>query len=358
MPRPKSFLAVEKKRQAAAKKNPALFGPAALPYGRYSSPTLKHPDPPSYPFCLPIEVAAENLFAPVRDQIMRFGEKGIPWHKGLNGGPTSHLCSSQVCCVNFLAPFADKPFELITLIQRVFPSAVAMLPVGDASGDDVVEFEWIGDPARDYLDEGGKQKRRTRGANCTSADAAVRYQDAVGDEHVVLIEWKYCESYPDLERIAPERRLLATNGGEYTPSAQTRIDRYEERLPTVATLPATVTFADLCVEPLYQLMRQQLLAHEMETTGQEATSVSVLHLAPRANHGFRTITSPALRAWAERELPEKDRSVTDAWHLLLTNPARFRHVAVEDFFAPALGAGGAELDAWRAYTKARYSWVW
>ncbi len=343
-------------RQAGLKADRALFSSEASADGPYSAPTAKRTVFPTYPFCLPLAHSSENLFPGVRDQIGSFMSKGIPWHKGVSGGPTTHLCSSQVCCLNFLAPFVARPEALLGLVQVLYPEAVKMVPVDPEGEGDYVEFEWIGNREINYLDEGGKGGR-TRGANCTSADAAVRYADSLGFEHVVLVEWKYCESYRDLERIPPEKRLLSSKSGACTPSAQTRKSRYEARLNAMVDLPEGVTFDELCVEPLYQLMRQQLLAREMETTGKEAGTVSVLHLAPRSNHDFPRVTSPAVRTWVSGQFPDEEIGVTEAWSCLLGRSERFKHLAVEDFFAPALAGTDEALDAWRDYITARYSWV-
>lgn len=354
----KPFLSVEKLRQAQVKSNPDLYSKEAMQDGAYSLPSVKRPTPPTYPFCLPLEYAHENLFHGVRDQIDSFAKRRIPWHKGINGGPTTHLCSSQVCCVNFLGPLAQKPDALLDLVQGSYPAAAKMVPVDPEGDGEYVEFEWIGNPKVNYLDEAGSVSGvRTRGANCTSTDAAVRYAGSDGAEHVVLIEWKYCESYSDLEKISAERRLLSTKNGLPTQAARTRRTRYEKRLKAMIDLPEGICFEDLCVEPLYQLMRQQLLAREMETVGTEADSVSVLHLSPRANHDFPRITSPALRTWAESQYPGQDLSVTEAWRRLWAGGGRFQHAAIEDFFAPALAGTDSALTAWRSYITKRYSWV-
>ena len=48
-----------------------------------------------------------------------------------------------------------------------------------------------------------------------------------------------------------------------------------------------IPYADLFVEPFYQLMRQQLLAHAMERSGElDADTVRVLHVAPATNTNF------------------------------------------------------------------------
>lgn len=66
-----------------------------------------------------------------------------------------------------------------------------MLPMEEGEFPDrYVSFEWIGH--EDYLKEKkSKDGRRTRGANCTSADAAVMFDREDGLRQIVLIEWKY-----------------------------------------------------------------------------------------------------------------------------------------------------------------------
>ncbi|MCZ7662703.1 MAG: hypothetical protein M5U22_07100 [Thermoleophilia bacterium] len=172
MAKVRSFLSEEKQRQAALKHDPELFTLSAQADGHYSA----RPESPRYPFCLPLDVAGENLFVGVRNQIEAFAAKGIPWHKGIEGGPTTHLCSSQVCCVNFLAPFASKPDALLALVRAHYQDATSMVNVDPHGRGDLVKFERIGNRMLNYLDEGSKRSgTRTRGANCTSADAAVRY---------------------------------------------------------------------------------------------------------------------------------------------------------------------------------------
>jgi hypothetical protein len=54
-------------------------------------------------------------------------------------------------------------------------------------------------------------------------------------------------------------------------------------------------------EPFYQLMRQQLLAREMETAREcGADVVSLLHIAPAQNACFQRVTSPNLKFEHER----------------------------------------------------------
>src|SRR4051812_42820320 len=60
-------------------------------------------DGPAHDFCLPAQFAELNLLPEVRlDALHLFGRLGIPWHAGVGGGPSNHLLSSQVQCVNAL----------------------------------------------------------------------------------------------------------------------------------------------------------------------------------------------------------------------------------------------------------------
>ncbi|RPI07635.1 MAG: hypothetical protein EHM71_10125 [Zetaproteobacteria bacterium] len=136
--------------------------------------------------------AEENLFPEIRQAALAyFKAHGIQWHDGHDGKPSNHLCDSQVCCVNLLFPFAHRPDALAAVLRPLFPALRAMLPI---EGGQYVTFEWIG--KENYLKERtGAKGTRTRGANCTSADAAVVFERTDGTRQTLLIEWKHTESY-------------------------------------------------------------------------------------------------------------------------------------------------------------------
>ena len=158
------FLESEKQRLVVFKQNSPYFSAAAKDNGIYKN----H----AYPFCLPVEYAHENLYPEIRSSITEyFLRRAIKWHDGQNGNPSNHLCDSQVCCANFLYPFADKPEALATLLRPIFPTLKEMLPIEDGQ---YVAFEWIGE--QNYLGEKiSRNGKRTRGANFTSADATVLF---------------------------------------------------------------------------------------------------------------------------------------------------------------------------------------
>jgi hypothetical protein len=122
----------------------------------------------TYPFCLPAEYAAHNLLPDVRDDALAlFAEHGIPWHAGVaDGRPSNHLLSSQVQCANALTPMVRDPNRIV----RAFGEVVDIAEVLEIEVGRFLTFEYIG--PRDLLGETVLGRRRTRGTNCTSVDAA------------------------------------------------------------------------------------------------------------------------------------------------------------------------------------------
>ncbi len=174
----------EKPNQSAFKQSSPTFTPEARQDGFYRT---KH-----HPFCLPLKYAEQNLFPAIRESALQhFAKHEIKWQDGQNGKCSNHMCDSQVCCVNFLFPFADQPDALAHLLSPSYPQLDHMLPVEDGK---FVSFEWIG--AKNYLGEKiSRNGERTRGANFTSADAIVIFERTDNKRQIVLIEWKYTESY-------------------------------------------------------------------------------------------------------------------------------------------------------------------
>jgi hypothetical protein len=323
-----TFLDTERTRQARFKQESAFFSNAAKADGVYLGLARS--------FCLPAQCAGENLFHEIRAAaIANFTDHRIQWHQGETGQPNNHLCSSQVCCVNFLFPFAANPRALVELLRPLFPTIQRGLPI---EGGQYVAFEWIG--ARNYLGEKVRTVR-TRGANATSMDAATMFEHSDGRRQIVLIEWKYTESYSGTMKV------IAATGTDRTAIYRPLYERsdfplYKDLLPSFDTL--------FC-EPFYQFMRQQCLAHEMERARElGADTVSLLHIAPAHNHELRKVTSPSLRHLGE--------NVTDVWTALVREPGRFASISTEALFAPILSnADFPELRAWQEYISGRYAWV-
>ncbi len=323
------FLKEEKPKQIAFKLNSPYISERARADGMYK----KH----SYPFCLPQEYAQENLFLEVRQSAQDyFTQFSIRWHDGRNGAPSNHLCDSQVCCANFLFPFADKPRPLAKLLSVLYPNLKKMLPI---ENEQYVAIEWIGQ--ENYLGERmSKNQKRTRGANFTSMDAAVMFENADGSKQIVLIEWKYTETYYSTNL------KIAKSGTDRSLIYAHLYDNDDDLLDK----EKLTSFDDLFYEPFYQFMRQQYLANEMEKARElGADIVSLLHIAPAHNKDFKRITSPKLKSI--------DKSATEVWSKIVKKPNRFISVSTENLFGKFDISGYPELKEWHNYIMARYTWL-
>jgi hypothetical protein len=114
-----------------------------------------------------------------------FRRHAIRWW-GDSGGPTASPISSQVACVNHLEPARLDLTVGLAVTQSVLPGAERVMAVEDGG---FVAYEWIGE--RNYL----KERGQTRGAHRTSLDALM-VAEAGSERILLLIEWKYTESYP------------------------------------------------------------------------------------------------------------------------------------------------------------------
>lgn len=276
-----------------------------------------------------------NLAPEIRDfALAYFAQYGIAWHIHAN-----HALSSQIACVNMLMPLARRPRLLGELIGAVLGrEAPNMLPVepGPDGQPVYVGFEWIG--RADYLNEWSSGKA-TRGANVTSTDAIVRFEGDQGPE-TLLIEWKYTETYAS----ATERWQ---NGNA------TRRQRYAAKAfapdgPVRAELDLDVE--DFFHEPIYQMLRQTMLAWQMQKHGEDgATRVRVLHVSPRGNTVLHRMTAP--------KLPTGD--AFEVFRSLLVDPDIFMQTTTEALFSSLLASEPDDSDvrAWLTYARERYSFL-
>jgi len=157
---------------------------------------------------------------------------------------------------------------------------------------------------------------------------------------VVLIEWKYTESY---------------NGNfiKYADSGRDRTEIYRhlfDKADCPINKDILPSFDFLFYEPFYQFMRQQFLANEMEKAHEMgADTVSVLHIAPAHNADFRKVTSPGLEKLGE--------SATSIWKKLVKDEDRFISISIENLFGNLLETQLPEMMSWVEYIHARYQWI-
>lgn len=264
-----------------------------------------------------------------------FKEKQITWHIHAN-----HGLSSQVCCLNFLMPLATRTDVLSQLIGNALEiEAPKMMEIESGPNGEswFIGFEWIGE--KDYLNETGASTR-TRGANATSSDAIVKFRYA-GRVETLLIEWKYTETYgAPIANNVREGAALTSN--------QVRAKRYQDLMfspngPIRNDL--NLKLEDFFWEPFYQLLRQQMLAFQMEKAREAQTDrVRVLHLSPAGNRRLHAVTSNALSRFGADAFPVFAETLVD--------PTSFISQTIEQAFGPLV----AEMpdDPWSTYLVGRY----
>ena len=225
----------------------------------------------AYEFCLPPAYASLNLLPDAHESATTlFAELGIPWHAGVGQGPSNHLLSSQVQCVNALMPMVDDP-ERISL---AFGSVLDIGEVLQIEPGRFLTFEYIG--PSDYFNE-SPGRERVRGSRCTSVDAAFRYRTPTGEVELALVEWKYVEEYRRARRPDPAKD--ATRRGRYFTAWSN---------PAGPVRDYVLSFQDILDEPFYQLVRQQLMAHQLEVDRVlDADVVRVVHVHPAANDAYQ-----------------------------------------------------------------------
>jgi hypothetical protein len=282
---------------------------------------------------------ALNLAPAIRDVAMRYmRDNKIAWHADSN-----HARSSQVCCLNFLMPLAANPGMLSRVIGDALGIASPkMLEV--ESGPDgrpwFIGFEWNG--RKDYLNEGDNQGKRTRGSNSTSVDAVVRFRHD-GSAQTLLIEWKYTESYGGpIKAEGNAARIKRYQNLVFAPDGPVRDD-----LGGPIRDELGLKLEDFFYEPFYQLLRQQMLAFQMQRLKEDgANRVRVLHIAPAANLALTRVTSPALKRFGNNAFT--------VFRSLLTRPEDFVSRSTESLFGPLMSDLNND---WAAYLARRYAFL-
>jgi hypothetical protein len=241
-----------------------------------------------------------NLWAGIRDDAVEyFKNNDIAWWQGAEKEPTGHLLSSQVSCLNHLY-FLRQRNDLATAVLKNIDSRIVKAAIID---NGFVEFEIIG--KNNYLNE----RSHTRGANSTSVDAVMVGEKGDGKNILVLIEWKYTESYDSKNLYIPERY------NNYNPLLQ------EKGCPIKVE-----DFEKLYYEPYYQLMRQNLLGWKMIKAGEYNCDEYIhLHIIPTNNKELKLkITSPKLVG----------QDMSDAWKKVLIEPDKYKIYSPDALFKP------------------------
>lgn len=215
-----------------------------------------------FPFYLPLESAGQNPCHEIRDDALcTFDRLGIVWHgAALLGLPLNHLCSSQIFCANAIYPFINRPEGI------------------------------------------------------TSIDAMVMYEATDGLRVMLLIEWKYSESYG-----ATNKRFRSDSTDRIEPY---RAFFYDKLTPIDLTVASQIE--DFMLEPFYQLLRQQLLVARIVDVGiPDVDRIRLVHVHTTGNRVLKAITSPGFR--------DLGRDAYEVWQHLLVEPSDFIAITTENF---------------------------
>ena len=275
-----------------------------------------------------------NLWDDIRDEAINyFHQNRIKWWKWRephDDTPTRHLLSSQVACVNHLFPIRQNKY-LATAILKGLDSEVECAVELDGG---YVAFEFIGSDIPSLLHEGSKGAF-TRGAQCTSVDAAMIASLKSGGKRLFLIEWKYTEKYPcghNLLTKKPER------GKRYNQLIES------DDSPFVQDIPSEAYY----FEPFYQMMRQTLFGWQSMKLGDKGiSSYKNVHVIPEQNTDLRQkITSTHLRDKFHNQ------SLHDVWLRCLKNKTLFIGTTPEALLSPVRGMNASQT-FW-SYLEERY----
>jgi hypothetical protein len=286
---------------------------------------------------LPYELATETLHESVRETALAYFKKHkIKWwtsrwdtgrptlSREETGLPTGHLNSSQVACVNHLEPARIERTLARGVARNIDETFVDALPVEDGG---FVAYEWIGQ--QNYLGEPGP---RIRGANITSLDALMCAQRSDGTRVLLVIEWKYLESY-GAESVATSAR------------GTDRVATYQRLLEEASCPIKRGTHRRLFFEPYYQLMRQTLLAWQMvEHNEHEASAWLHVHVIPELNKALRGGGHGAPELLGE--------TMAEKWRSALKRRERYLLITPTELLA-GVGEGG-RWNGWRRWLLERY----
>ncbi len=245
-----------------------------------------------------------NLWEGIRyDAVDYFKRNDIGWWQSSGDDlPTGHLLSSQIACVNHLYFIRQREDIATALLKGIDPDVDRAIIVDDGYG----EFEFIGSEIPRLLNE----KFITRGANCTSVDAAMIGQLRSGAHRLFLIEWKYTESYQGEDKYIRERA-----------------DRYDKLIAAPdSPFVGGIDVAAFYFEPFYQLMRQTLFGSQsVKVKDYGVSSYKHVHVVPTENAELRErITSNGLTG----------TDIHDAWSKTLKDKDAFIGTTPEELLKP------------------------
>jgi hypothetical protein len=259
-----------------------------------------------------------------------------------------NLRSSQACCLNFLYYLRQNLDMASEVLRGWFPDLARVITIEfEYTGPEAVT-KWLGEPP------GGK-----RGQNRTSVDAAIWWAGAKKKPRLTLVEWKYtetgfgnCGGYTSSGNADPghcrtlDVHSITPRSDCYLQQANhaTNKRHYWDHMGK-AGIDSPVFEKQGCPfrGPLYQLVRQQLLAHWLDANTDNTVDVAVACF--KGNKDL--MKSPGYLRHLDPDLPT-------AWRAFLAEPDRFQVLYVEDLMAHCDYLSSLATSPWREYLRERY----
>jgi len=272
---------------------------------QYKKKTLKTPKPGLFrgkPYChiLPDERWKENLWNQKLEQILDYAKhRQINWHLG-----KAHLNSSQILCFNLFFPFIYNTMPL----EPYFRNNVS----GFNKFAGIMEFEYT-----DPLNLLNEKKQ-------TNVDLAMEWLDDDCNINLFLFEFKYTEdSFGTCSKYNKEkcRDLDTYNHPKKCYLTNNKIKYWDELIQNGPIKIELIVGKEICPfrSGLYQLMRNQLLAHTLEKTGRYKKVIFGV-IYPKQNKALERGVS-AIRTVNGTEV---------SWCSLIKNSDRFQVILLDD----------------------------
>jgi len=296
---------------------------------------------------LPVSCADQNLHQWIRQEAIEyFDENRIEWYpqdprditqrtSAEVDPPTNNLVSSQVQCVNCMFPFLHDPEGLEELLTPAFSDIDRILPI--ESQNQYIDFEWIGGSINYLKEKPMFGKKRRRGVGNTSADAVLKMQTKSGRARFVILEWKFTEEY---SRHNKEIRLLTDKEKEEKKKRKKkeRKKTYGPFLkatdcPINTSKPNSLEDDLLLLEPIYQITRHLLVAHEIKKDPPKIDNKiddkidEVVVFVMRSERNQKILKNPS------PNLPQVG-TVYDSMREILRDPGMLVDVTTESLFKP------------------------
>ena len=261
-----------------------------------------------YPFIL--NARTKNFYAPIKYEVMEyFADNNITWWGGLR--PTNHPLSSQIACVNHLFAIRRDKDAVIAVVKNIVPNVRDVsLILSDDTNAGYIQFEAVSNVDNLFELDGAKP---TRGSLCTSIDALIIAELTDSSRLMIVIEWKYTESYGNENKAAGEKGI-------------TRKERYTGLINASAQLISD-THDVYYFEPFYQLMRQTLWAEQMirgkETEIIKADDYLHVHIIPPDNN---ELLKKIYRCSC--------KTMEETWRSCIKDNGKYLILSPQDFLAP------------------------